>query len=161
MLKSFFSRKYSKYLLFTLLFLVGILFYLQSTSPTTPSATPPPRAPHTTAASTATNKSVMPNGYIPNKTIRDPFAVPNTSAKRSGPATSQNSRFPIYGRMGLPVLTGIVNTDNYRVAILEYDGKSRYHRLQDKIGPYQLIAIGEKSVTLYSANGRQVLPLRR
>ncbi len=161
MFKSFFLRKYSKYLLFTLLFLVGILFYLQSTSPVIPPATVPANPPKAIVAA-ADNKPLLPNGYIVNKIIRDPFKMPSTLTKQSGPLSYQGgSKAASYEHLGLPVLTGIVKTDNYRVAILEYNGKSRYHRLQDKIGPYQLVAISDSSVTLYSANGRQVLPLRR
>jgi len=118
---------------------------------------------------------VMPQGYQPDSTLRDPFAVASAYQKVAGPptgtlakdiGTKPDSSGPansqaIAGKEEKPVLTGVVDGNGKRLAIIEYKSESRFYKAQDYVGPYQLLAVYEDSVTLWGPGGNLALTLGR
>lgn len=96
---------------------------------------------------------VMPKGYAPGAVIRDPFALPQensvvSSVVSPSPKTAHKSASPTHM---LPVLTGIVGTNDHWVAIIKYGGISRSYQIGDVIGPYQLVSVTAAGATVSGA----------
>lgn len=114
-----------------------------------PSAPSAPRLPAGTAA--------------PGQVLRDLFAPPAgyaailaTSAKAPAPAASGEKTFS-YGP--LPVLTGVIQGADTRVAILRQGTISRSYRVGQNAGEFRVTAIGANSVTLAGPAGTTVLTM--
>lgn len=114
--------------------------------------------------------SYMPEGYRTETIVRDPFTPPQTGQKsdRDKPVMADRAGLPLGKNtpraaqmLQQPVLTGIIAGETSRVAILEYKGQSDLYRLQDMLGPYQLLAVSERSVVLNSPDGQLTLTLGR
>ena len=90
----------------------------------------------------------------------DPSSLPaNNERASAAPATTTAERKPAVAK---PILTGIiVGESGKKLAIIEYNGSSRYYALYDEVGPFNLSAIGSNSVTLAGSNGSVQLTLRR
>ncbi|MBU2699128.1 hypothetical protein Ga0466249_000207 [Sporomusaceae bacterium BoRhaA] len=56
-------------------------------------------------------------------------------------------------------LTGIVSAGDAKVGIITYGSVSRSYHRQDHVGPYEIVAIDESSVTLRGPEGQKVLEL--
>jgi hypothetical protein len=56
-------------------------------------------------------------------------------------------------------LTGIVSAGDTKVSIITYGSASRSYHRQDYVGPYEIVAIDESSVTLRGPKGQKVLGL--
>jgi hypothetical protein len=139
---------------------VGVLYYR-----TTPyvALAPAGLAPQLNTASLAGGKPLMPKGYQPEITVRDPFAVPVEFQPKPPP--------PVVGLSGggqqirqkeiMPVLTGVIMAGNIGSAIIQYGADSRSYRRGEFVGPYQIIAIGGSSATLQGPDGRTILSIGR
>lgn len=113
----------------------------------------------------------MPQGYRADTIVRDPFSPPQvgrTNADRDKPAIAATARLPQNKStspssrlLQKPILTGIIVGEASRVAIMEYNGQSGMYRLNDTLGPYQLLALSENSVVLNSPDGQLTLALGR
>lgn len=116
-----------------------------------------------------TDKVVMSVGHQHNGQLkRDPFIVADNFE------TQKEDRSPIKSNNGFvtaanPItllkpqekirLTGIINTDNQHVAVIQSDNKSKAYQLNEFIGTYQLISIQEDSIILKSGNSQTFLSL--
>jgi hypothetical protein len=139
--------------------LLGVLYYqnMPQTVPAAPPAgAPPPQTVGQPAGQTGTavqaGKPVMPKGYQPQLAVRDPFAVPPEYLVRTpGGAAAGDKTLP---KDAKPVLTGVILAGNVGSAIIQYGTDSRSYRRGDFVGPYQVVAIGNQSVTLQGPEGR-------
>lgn len=106
------------------------------------------------------SQPVMPKGYQPNLTLRDPFAIPPEyrTPTPAGPAVNIG---PTQPKETLPVVTGIVMTNSAGSAIIQYGSDSRSYRLGDFVGPYQIVSINARLVVLQGPSGRLILSLGR
>ncbi|CQR71251.1 hypothetical protein SOV_16140 [Sporomusa ovata DSM 2662] len=111
-------------------------------------------------------------GYSALPVMRDPFAVPQEFGQVAPiPALSPpDKNYPSVPHTGLPPsaipeisleLVGIVSGGGQKVAIIKSAGKSGSYQIRDYLGPYQLLAVGERSVTLGGPQGKKVLLLER
>ena len=115
--------------------------------------------------------------------LRDPFAVPpgyagNVKEQQqslSSPALSPANKAasaPNFGTAGTfsggkvagnsspnLSLTGIVGSGDSKSTIIRYGSDSRSYRMYDHVGPYEIVAIGDRSVTLAGSTGHKVLLL--
>lgn len=117
-------------------------------------------------------RPVAPRGYVSVSAVRDPFAVPEEflpatpvpvtppPANNYSNGQSQVAQPPKMQEMPL-TLIGIVSGGGQKVAIIRSDGGSRSYQPEEYIGPYQLIAVGESSVTLWGPRDKKVLTLER
>ena len=137
--------------------IAGAAYYV--TLPQTAVAPPP----GTTAPGSVTVKPVMPKGYQPGVALRDPFALPETqqpvsAAQPTGAIAPASSPQPgNKAQAARPVLTGVVAGGSAKAAIIRYGGESRSYQVNEFIGPYQLLAVYEDSVTLWGPDGKLVL----
>jgi len=110
-----------------------------------------------------TGKPVMPEGSgVPGQVMRDLFAPPSgyaallaqpvadPSARNGGKPSSTGP---------LPVLTGVIQGDGTRVAILRQGTISRSYRVGQEAGAYTVASIGGNSVTLTGPSGTTVLTI--
>lgn len=129
----------------------------------------------------AAQKPVMPIGYQPGTTVKDPFAVapeyvpPVPKAKvqeAAGTSLPRNTNPGSNSGMSaskeksksqLPEvrLTGVAGTDGSRLAILQLGDKSQPYALNEAVGPYRLIAINRDSAVLTGPDGQKVIQLGR
>ena len=103
--------------------------------------------------------------------MRDPFAVPKefqpVASVPASPSARNNTSVlsTVSSQTAMPEITvelvGIVTGGGQRVAIIKKAGASRSYQIKEYIGPYQLLAIGESSVTLWGTQGEKVLTLER
>ncbi|MBP2662342.1 MAG: hypothetical protein H6Q71_290 [Firmicutes bacterium] len=103
--------------------------------------------------------------------MRDPFAVPKefqpvmSVPASSPPARNTSVLSTVSSQTAMPEITvelvGIVTGGGQRVAIIKKAGDSRSYQIKEYIGPYQLLAIGESSVTLWGTQGEKVLTVER
>lgn len=104
--------------------------------------------------------------------MRDPFAVPREFEQVAPvPASSPPAKnYPSVPNNGLPPsaikeisleLVGVVSGGGQKVAIIKSAGKSGSYQIKDYLGPYQLLAVRESSVTLGGPQGEKVLILER
>lgn len=108
---------------------------------------------------------------------RDPFVVKRSSAS-VGPPTKTTRTVAIEqplqggdtgktelvagsGPTAYPSLrlTGVVSAGDAKVGIITYGSVSRSYHRQDHVGPYEIVAIDESSVTLRGPEGQKVLEL--
>lgn len=172
------SREKIMLLLLLLLFNAALFFQLSNNHfPETPSAetnparqasAPTPKVPQPITASAALPTSA--------NNLRDPFRPPaglnvlpttaepplsngfTSSAAVSSEATSGNAK----PAASPPRLTGIIVSESgKKLAIIEYNGNSRYYGLYDEIGSSNVSAITSDSITLTGPNGSRQLTLRR
>ena len=120
-----------------------------------------------------TDKVVMSVGHQHNGQLkRDPFAPPSivadnfeTQKENRSPIKSNNESVTAANPITLLKpqekirLTGIINTDNQHVAVIQSDNKSKAYQLNEFIGTYQLISIQEDSIILKSGNSQIFLSL--
>ena len=105
----------------------------------------------------------MPEGSgVPGQVMRDLFAPPSgyaallaqpvadPSARNGGKPSSTGP---------LPVLTGVIQGDGTRVAILRQGTISRSYRVGQEAGAYTVASIGGNSVTLTGPSGTTVLTI--
>lgn len=137
------------------------------------------------------SQPAMPQGYAPapggNGELRDPFAIPPGYQDRepsagstalTSPVAKGEKHFsasspiaanraaasyePVKQQAALPVLTGVGGTENRRVALIQYGGKTQPYEVNDMIGSgYQLLAVYDNSATVWGPNGKLVLTLGR
>lgn len=129
-----------------------------------------------------------PAPVVPTPTLavlRDPFAVPQGYAfvkeqppsPSSSPAPSADhyaAPAPNFGTTGTftgatagtnasasPMinLTGVVGSGDSKSIIIRYGSDSRSYRIHDQVGPYEIVAISDHSVTLAGSVGHKVLLL--
>lgn len=111
-------------------------------------------------------------GYSALPVMRDPFAVPQEFEQVVPvPASSPTAKnYPSVPHNGLPPsaiseisleLVGVVSGGGQKVAIIKSAGKSGSYQIKDYLGPYQLLAVRENSVTLGGPQGEKVLILER
>lgn len=111
-------------------------------------------------------------GYSAPPAMRDPFAVPHEFGQvtpvSASPPPAKN--YPSALNNGVPPsaipessleLVGVVSGSGQKVAIIKRAGKSGSYQIKDYLGPYQLLAVGESSVTLRGPQGEKVLLLER
>ncbi|EIW18293.1 MULTISPECIES: hypothetical protein [Pelosinus] len=120
-----------------------------------------------------TDKVVMSVEHQHNGQLkRDPFASPSivtdnlkTQKDNTSPAKSNNESVTAanptssLNRKEKIRLTGIINTKNQHVAVIQSDNKSKTYQLDEFIGTYQLISIQEDSIILKSGNSQMFLSL--
>lgn len=172
-----------KAILLSLLILINLALILQldanpppiSSLPTT-SLLPAP-AEKKAAASELTAKTPTARTLSPSSESRDPFRppaglkpIPVRPEEPAQPTGTQNntvasvapSKAKADAVVIAPVLTGIMTDgSDKRLAIIEYDGNSRYYHLYDAIGPFTLTDIGADQVTLSGPDKSLQLALRR
>ncbi|WP_094604669.1 hypothetical protein SPSIL_021020 [Sporomusa silvacetica DSM 10669] len=111
-------------------------------------------------------------GYSALPVMRDPFAVPQEFQQVAPvPVSSPPAKnYPSVPNNVLPSsaipeisleLVGVVSGGGQKVAIIKSAGNSGSYQLKDYLGPYQLLSVGEKSVTLWGPQGEKVLILER
>lgn len=120
-----------------------------------------------------TDKVVMPVGNQNNEQLkRDPF-MPPAIRKDNFETQKENSVTTIFNQetvtdanqaLFLKVkerikLTGIINTDNCHIAVIQSDRKSKAYKLNEFIGIYQLIAIQDDCIILKNRNSQLSIPL--
>ncbi|MDR3559850.1 MAG: hypothetical protein P4N59_00220 [Negativicutes bacterium] len=106
--------------------------------------------------------------YQPDLPARDPFAIPAEFLPKaavdttnwSAPATP-TAPVIIRPKEVPPVLTGVIVAGNSKSAILQYGADSRSYQKGDFVGPYQISAINQNSVTLRGPNGTIVVSIGR
>lgn len=152
------SRWRLPFLLVILAVLLGVLYYqhMPQTVPAPPAGAPPQTAGQPAGQPVAAVQSgtpVMPKGYQPQLAVRDPFAVPPEYLVRTpGAAAAPSDKNQ--PKDAKPVLTGVIVAGNVGSAIIQYGSDSRSYRRGDLVGPYQVVAIGNQSVTLQGPEGR-------
>jgi hypothetical protein len=140
-------------------------------------------APVTGAAAANPNNNFQPQGQVLSTptlaVLRDPFAVPSGYVgtvkdhppSAASPASSSNSAAsaPQFGTSGTfsgakkdaaspnLSLTGIVGSGDSKSTIIRYGSDSRSYRIHDQVGPYEIMAISDHSVTLAGSTGHKVL----
>ncbi len=153
-------------LLVILAVLLGVLYYQnmpQTVSPAPPAGAPPQAArqpsgqpsgqPAVQPAAVQSGKPIMPKGYEPQLAVRDPFTVPPEYLVRTpgaAPAPGDKNQH----KDAKPVLTGVIVAGHVGSAIIQFGNDSRSYRRGDFVGPYQVVAIGNQSVTLQGPEGR-------
>lgn len=117
----------------------------------------------------------------PLAVLRDPFVVPRGAASVGSPTgtrtvvrepSSQGASETGTGKTAAdsagrvaasdsPVLrlTGIVSAGDTKVSIIAYGSESRSYHRHEHVGPYEIVAIDERSVTLSGPKGQKVLLL--
>ncbi|TWH48309.1 hypothetical protein [Sporomusa sp. KB1] len=111
-------------------------------------------------------------GYSALPVMRDPFAVPQEFAQvapvpalpppaKNYPSISNNVLPPSAIPESSLELVGVVSGGGQKVAIIKSAGKSGSYQIKDYLGPYQLLAVGERAVTLWGPKGEKVLILER
>lgn len=173
-----------KNILLTLLILVNLVLVLQldanpppNSSLSAPSSLPLP-AEKTVAAENLTSKAPVSSTLSSPTESRDPFRppvglklIPVHPKEATQPTINQNNAVvsPVAPSKAepspafvAPILTGIITDGaNKKLAIIEYDGSSRYYHIYDPIGPFTLADIGTDQVTLNGPNKSLQLALRR
>ncbi len=109
-------------------------------------------------------------GYAQGETMRDPFALP-PELQQATPAMprslgsgggSSGYTAPVHESSPmLPQLNGVVSAGATRMAVLQYGAESRSYRVHERIGPYELTAVSDNSVTLLGPSGKIVLAVGR
>ena len=123
---------------------------------------PPAAVPAPKSASSAS--PVMPAGAgTPGQTMRDLFAPPAGYAAllampQKGDATERNGSRN-FSQGPLPALTGVIQGNGSRVAILRQGTISRSYRVGQAAGDYTVASIGPNSVTLTGPAGTKVLTI--
>jgi len=124
-------------------------------------------------------KSAQPQAFA--AVLRDPFsvpqgygtAVPAPQYPQSGdPSYSSNSSnyapAPTFdttgtftgGNVGSTLkLTGVVGAGSNRAIIIRSGSASRSYHINDQVGSYEIVSIGDRSVTLEGETGQKVLRL--
>ena len=112
----------------------------------------------------------------PVNSLRDPFKLPaglnvlptteqpplSNGFASSAAASSTSSASAKSTAAPPPRLTGIVVSESgKKLAIIEYNGNSRYYGLYDEIGSSNVSSITSDSITLTGPNGSKQLTLRR
>ena len=122
----------------------------------------PVGAPTPIAGPVLPGKPVMPRGYQPEVAVRDPFAVPpEFRPKTAAPVPAATGERQLRQKEMLPVLNGVIMAGNIGSAIIQYGADSRSYRRGDFVGPYQIVAINDQSVTLQGPEGRVSLSVGR
>lgn len=159
---------------------IGMIVLLITVYTTSSEEVVAPNAPSKTNTDTS-NKVIMPigNQTTPLKQVtRDPFAVPPEFKEKPPSMNSQNYQAdsivhsnsdPISTKTtdkALPTkqrellkLTGIVGSEEQRLAVIQSKNKSKAYRINDFIGTYQLVAINVDSILLQDNGSQLVLPL--
>lgn len=172
-----------KALLLTLLILVNVALFLQSDANVPPNSSLPTAViqplptKKVAAASGLTSKTLVDPAISAPAQWRDPFRPPvglkpvsppseepvqatvnrNNTVVTAAPSETEHTAAVI-----TPVLTGIMTDgSDKKLAIIEYDGCSRYYHLYDAIGPFTLADIEIDHVTLVNPNKSLRLALRR
>ncbi len=117
--------------------------------------------------------------------LRDPFAVPPGYAvtqQQQQPSPVSAPSFDHYAAAPAPnfgttgtftgakaganvsaspalSLTGVVGSGDSKSIIIRYGSDSRSYRIHDQVGPYEIVAISDHSVTLAGSAGHKVLLL--
>ena len=123
---------------------------------------PPAVAPAPKAASSTV--PVMPNGAgVQGQVMRDLFAPPAGYAAllampQKGDAPERNGG-RTFSQGPLPTLTGVIQGDGTRVAILRQGAISRSYRVGQAAGEYTVASISPSSVTLSGPTGTKVLTI--
>lgn len=143
-------------------------------------APPIPKQSNTGVVKSSSNKAIMPvgqQGIQTSQVFRDPFLIPSEFQEKT-PIT-HNVRDQGYSKVSSPnrestaneklttamktkesvTLTGVVSTDNQRLAVIQSANKSKAYQLYDFIGTYQLIAIQDDTVILKDNDSQLVLHL--
>ena len=169
------SREKTLLLLFLIIMNILLFFQLNnnfSSEQATVNTPPPP--PTVTAAQTP-SKGVLPAAEtIPGTVLRNPFQPPAglTPVEPSRPAGTPSNHYTGNGNIPadthakatvpLPRLTGIITSESgKKLAIVEYNGTSRYYGLYDEIGAFNISAISATGITLSGPDGSRQLTLRR
>ena len=174
-----------KAILLTLLILINLalIFQLEVNPPpisSLPTTSPLPALAEKRAAAAASNLTAkMPAApaLSLSSESRDPFRPPaglksipirpeepaqQTVKQNNTAASVAPSKAKPDAALIAPVLTGIITDgSDKRLAIIEYDGNSRYYHLYDAIGPFTLADIGTDQVTLSGPDKSLQLALRR
>jgi hypothetical protein len=117
------------------------------------------------AAPEKANTPRMPNGpAVTGQVMRDLFAPPAgyaalLAAPAKGSETQPAGSDKNFSRGSLPALTGVIQGDGARVAILRQGAISRSYRVGQTAGEYRVAAIGPSSVTLSGPSGTTVLTM--
>lgn len=114
---------------------------------------------HEQPLSTSSNNNDQP--------LRNPFGPPAASiAPQSSQAVNtmkqnatNNNNFSLKDTS--PKLTGIVNSNDSYVAIIEYNGRSHYVKADDIVGSYKTVKITLQEALLSGPNGELILQLGR
>lgn len=121
--------------------------------------------------SAKTSHQIMPTRYPLHAVMRDPFAIP----KEFQPETVDSGTLPAatyFSPAPQPVLSsalpdsslkliGVVSGGGQQVAIIKTGNVSRSYQLEEYIGLYQLISVGESAAMLRGPHGQKVLVLER
>lgn len=121
------------------------------------------------------SKPIMPNGYQNEKVTRNPFALPpDMVAKRTTNAAPSNlatnkipsdkasmGQGPAEHKQALPSLrlTGIITSQDMKLAVINAAGKSKSYQVNDSLGSYTVAAISDDTVMLNGPEGTKVLTL--
>ena len=137
----------------------------QTLPPLGPAPQPPAAGPAAAAAKPSTPR--MPEGpAVSGQAMRDLFAPPagyaallSSQAKNAAPQATGSGGERSFSHGPLPMLTGVIQGDGTRVAILRNGAISRSYRVGQAAGEYRIAAIGDNSVTLSGPAGTTVLTM--
>ncbi|BBB93311.1 MAG TPA: hypothetical protein PKA28_00235 [Methylomusa anaerophila] len=119
---------------------------------------------------------VMPKGYRPDMSLRDPFAlaanfkgdtgdtdkpVPVASTPNNSGATDVTTKAEQVFAKKLPILVGVISQGDSKAAILKFEGVSRSYQLQDRIGAFQVVEIRDATVMLSGRGGTYEITFER
>ena len=172
------SSREKTMLLVLLICLNATLFYHLNNGDPFASRTKPSAAPAPIDTAVQPPALIMPQKTVApiaaaTASLRDPFRPPagtGRPADLSAPAADRAISTPPAAAVATPraskpaapVLTGIMTGETgKKLAIVEYDGSSRYYGLYDAIGSFNVTAITADSITLAGSNGSMQLTLRR
>ncbi len=106
--------------------------------------------------------------YLRSRPLRDPFHAENMGilSKNQGAATEAKRGMPAEikenyqeSTRGYPVLQGIMQYGENKLAMVEVDGKSETVREGDKVSSWSVVAIQDKSVSLAGESGMLLLTM--
>ncbi|GMA99453.1 pilus assembly protein PilP [Pelosinus sp. IPA-1] len=139
-----------------------------------------PKQANTEVVKSSSNKAIMIVGQQSSQTnqvFRDPFCIPSEFQEKTpitnnvrdqgySKVSSSNRELTASEKLTAPIkakesvtLTGIVSTDNQRLAVIQSANKSKAYQLYEFIGAYQLVAIQDDTVILKDNDSQLVLPL--
>lgn len=120
-------------------------------------------------------KPEMPIGYQSSHENRNPFALPPEYVLKPHQTPSVSSQTirenvvtssPVATTTDLPKepisnlrLTGIITSDNIRIAVIQSANKSKQYQVNDSVGAYKVTAINDETVILDGSIGPKVLIL--
>lgn len=153
---------------------IVIVYYVTSAAETTGSPTAPAPVKQQVQLNTATVKPVMPLGYKSETITRNPFALPpdlmpsKTTSMAPQPGAPISNKPSVTDQISSAKpkdtltnlrLTGIITSDNMRMAVINSGNKSKSYQINDFIGAHRIAEISDDEVIISGPGGERVLNL--